>query len=417
LPKFKYTIKDSYGKTLTNVVEDFSRESLIEKLQKQGYFVLKIESVSSEPGIEAAAAAPKKTKEKKFTHKKIKLHDVISFSRQLVTMLESGVTLLRSLEVILSQIESEKLYSVIEQVNRDVEHGSALSEAMAHHPKVFNQFWVSLIEVGEAAGTLPKVLNKLSFYLEQQAHFRSTIISSIMYPVILFFICMGAVSFFALFVGPRFESIFTTMGVDLPLITKILLGTFRFIKEKFLLIIGTIAVAVFLIKRYIQTPSGRFAKEKFLLSLPTFGNIFRLIIVERFTSQMAILVDSGVPILQALDISQRLVDNMTCANVISDIKESVRRGELLAAPMERSEFFPGMAIQMIIVGEETGELSKMLKHVANFYQETVETFMKRLATVIEPFMLVFMGAVIGIIVLAMFLPMFNIAQLGGGGGG
>jgi len=417
LPKFKYTVKDSYGKTLTNVVEDFSRESLIEKLQKQGYFVLKIEAASSEPGIEAAAAAPKKVKEKKFTHKKIKLHDVISFSRQLVTMLESGVTLLRSLEVILSQIESEKLHSVIEQVNRDVEHGSALSEAMAHHPKVFNQFWVSLIEVGEAAGTLPKVLNKLSFYLEQQAHFRSTIISSIMYPVILFFICMGAVSFFALFVGPRFESIFTTMGVDLPLITKILLGTFRFIKEKFLFIIGTIAVAVFLIKRYIQTPSGRFAKEKFLLSLPTFGNIFRLIIVERFTSQMAILVDSGVPILQALDISQRLVDNVTCSNVISDIKESVRRGELLAAPMERSEFFPGMAIQMIIVGEETGELSKMLKHVANFYQETVETFMKRLATVIEPFMLVFMGAVIGIIVLAMFLPMFNIAQLGGGGGG
>ncbi len=415
MPKFKYTVKDSYGKTLTNEVEDFSQESLVEKLQKQGYFVMKVEGVSID--MPSLKAAPPKAREKKFTHKNIKLHDVISFSRQLVTMLESGVTLLRSLEVILSQIESEKLYHVIEKVNHDVEHGSALSEAMAHHPKVFNQFWVSLVEVGEAAGTLPKVLNKLSFYLEQQAHFRSTIISSIMYPAILFFICMGAVSFFALFVGPRFESIFTTMGVDLPMITKILLGTFRFIKEKFLWIVGTIALMIFLLKRYIQTTPGKFAKERFLLSLPTFGNIFRLIIVERFTSQMAILVDSGVPILQALDISQRLVDNMTCANVIAEIKESVRRGELLAAPMERSEFFPGMAIQMIIVGEETGELSKMLKHVADFYQETVETFMKRLATVIEPFMLVFMGAVIGVIVLAMFLPMFNIAQLGGGGGG
>ncbi len=414
MPKFKYTVKDSYGKTLINEVEDFSQEALVEKLQKQGYFVLKIETVSMD--MPSPKAPSPKKKERKFTHRKIKLDDVISFSRQLVTMLESGVTLLRSLEVILSQIESEKLFEVIEQVNRDVEQGSALSEAMANHPRVFNQFWVSLVEVGEAAGTLPKVLNKLSFYLEQQAHFRSIIISSIMYPTILFFICMGAVTFFALFVGPRFESIFNTMNVDLPLITKILLATFRFMKNQFLWIVGSVALTVFLVNKYIQTPSGRFAKERFLLSLPTFGNIFRLIIVERFTSQMAILVDSGVPILQALDISQRLVDNVTCSNVIAEIKESVRRGELLAAPMERSEFFPGMAVQMITVGEETGELSKMLKHVADFYQETVETFMKRLATVIEPFMLVFMGAVIGVIVLAMFLPMFNIAQLGGGGG-
>src|SRR6185295_17173142 len=157
--------------------------------------------------------------------------------------------------------------------------------------------------------------------------------------------------------------------------------------------------------------------EKILFNLPSAGDVYRLIIVERFCSQMAILIDAGVPILYALDITERLVDNHTCAIIVSDIKEAVREGVLLANPMEKSGFFPAMAIQMVQVGEETGELSKMLKHVSAYYQEQIETFMSRFATIVEPFMLVFMGAVIGTIVLAMFLPMFNIAQLGGAGGG
>jgi type IV pilus assembly protein PilC len=233
---------------------------------------------------------------------------------------------------------------------------------------------------------------------------------------VLFCVCLGAITFFALFVGPRFESIFNTMHVELPLITRVLLSTFRFIKQNFLMLVFSVVAAIFLFKKYAKTSVGRAHVEQFLFSMPVFGNITKLIVIERFSSQMSILVDSGVPILYALDITQRLVDNSICANVINDIKESVRQGELLVAPMERSKFFPSMCIQMISVGEETGELSKMLTHVANYYQQTVETFMKRLGTLIEPFMLVFMGGVIGVIVLAMFLPMFNIAQLGGAGG-
>ena len=282
--------------------------------------------------------------------------------------------------------------------------------------KVFSAFWVSLVEVGEASGTMPKVLSKLAFYLQQQASFRSTITSAIMYPAVLFVVCIGAVAFFALFVGPRFEAIFTSMDVDLPLITRVLLVTFRFIKEKFFLILVSLVVGIFLLNKWTQTKPGRLQKENFFYGLPAFGKIYRLIIIERFTSQMALLVDSGVPILHALDISQRLVDNATCSKIIGDIKESVRQGELLVAPMERSQFFPAMCIQMITVGEETGELSNMLKHVAHFYLNTVETFMKRLGTLIEPVMLVFMGGIIGIIVLAMFLPMFNMSKLGGAGG-
>jgi len=302
-------------------------------------------------------------------------------------MMEAGVTLLRSLEVITSQIESERLHKILTQVNRDVEQGDSLSQALAKHPKVFNQFWISLVEVGEASGTMPMVLEKLAFYLEQQSAFKSMITSAVMYPLVLFAVCMLAVAFFALFVGPRFENIFNSMGVDLPLITKLLLNTFRFIKEKFILLILMIGGSVFLFKKWSFTTAGRLQTETFLFSLPTLGKIVKLIVVERFTSQMAILVDTGVPILHALDISQRLVNNITCSRVIGQIKDSVREGELLVGPMERSKFFPSMAIQMITVGEETGELSKMFKHVAAYYQNEVETFMKRLGTLIEPFTL------------------------------
>ncbi len=297
----------------------------------------------------------------------------------------------------------------------DVEQGASLSQSIAKHPKVFNQFWVSLIEGGEASGTIPVVLNKLTFYLEQQARFRSTIISGIIYPMVLFVVCVGAVAFFALFVGPRFEEIFISMKAELPAITSMLLKSFKFIKQKFFYIIGAIIAFFFMFKKFISTYHGKSVWESILFRMPTIGGIFRLIIVERFASQMAILIDAGVPILYALDISERLVDNNTCGIILNNIKEAVRQGELLTAPMERSGFFPAMAVQMILVGEETGELSKMLKHVAEYYQDQVETFMKRVSTVIEPFMLVFMGGIIGTIVLAMFMPMFNLSQISAGG--
>lgn len=412
MPKFRYVVRNAQGQKITADTESYDKNSLVQQLQRQGFFILTIEEQGAYAKPKTSpVAAPKR----KFNHTKIKLNDLITFSRQLTTMLESGVTLLRSLEVITSQVDSQKLYEVLAEVNKQVEQGSSLSEALAAHPKVFNQFWVSLIEVGEASGTMPTVLNKLAFYLEQQAAFRSSIVTAIVYPVVLFGVCLGAITFFALFVGPRFEGIFNSMNVKLPLITQILLTTFRFIKNYFFWIAAGSFGGFLLFKNYIKTPIGKLQYESFMFGLPTFGHIYKMIVIERFTSQMSILIDSGVPILHALDISQRLVDNITCAKIITDIKESVRQGELLVGPMERSGFFPPMTTQMITVGEETGELGKMLKHVAAFNQNTVETFMKRFGTLLEPFMLVFMGFIIGIIVLAMFLPLFNISQLGGGG--
>jgi type IV pilus assembly protein PilC len=411
--KFSYVVKNRDGKTIKNVVEAGSKKDLIENLQAQGFFISEIKELTiTKP---AHTVKQQGAKRKKFTHNKVKPKDLLTFARQLATMLDSGVSLVRSLGVIISQAESRDLFRALSKVRDDIQQGESLSQALAQHPRCFNIFWISLIEVGEASGTIPTVLKKLEFYSEQQLAFRAKIISGLIYPAILFVIMILAILVFALFIGPRFESIFKSMNAELPAITVILLGTFKTIKKYFFVILGGFIALIFIFKQYTKTYSGKLMWENFLFRMPLLGKVFKNIIVERFTSQMTILIDSGVPILFALDISERLVSNATCANIISHIKNGVRNGELLVSPMERSEFFPPMAIQMIMVGEETGELSKMLNHVAVFYQQDVEKFMERFGSIVEPIMLVFMAIVIGLILVAMFLPMFNIAQLGGGG--
>ncbi|MBI3314345.1 MAG: type II secretion system F family protein [Candidatus Omnitrophica bacterium] len=400
---FSYTAKDALGKTRTAIVEALDEQALVEKLQGDGYFVLSVK-----PASPKMAAVQSRVSEG-FTHKKVKIEDMLVFARQLATMLEAGVTLLRSLDVISAQVESKELGRVLKQVRDDVEQGKPLSGSLAKHPKVFSPFWVSLVEVGEASGTMPMVLNKLAFYTEQEAAFRSTIVSAMIYPAVLFFISIGAVLFFALFVGPKFETIFKGMGTELPGLTVAVLGVFYVLKHHFIWIVLTVAGFMFLLRKYIGTDQGRLAFENVMFHLPAVGGVYKLIVVERFASQMAILMDSGVPILYALEITEKLVSNKTCSLIIAQVRESVREGKLLADPMGESGFFPSMAVQMIKVGEETGELGKMLKHVSGFYQRNVEAFMKRFGTLIEPVMLVFMGGLIGTIVLAMFLPLFSLS--------
>ena len=406
MPIYSYTVKDSKGKSKTDIVQSTNEETLIEKLQSEGYFVVKIR-IAMEKSV---LKGDKKGEEFKFDHNKCKIEDLLVFSRQLATMLEAGVTMLRSLDVIVSQIQSRELFMAVTRIHDDIEQGSSLSAALAKHPSIFNQFWVSLAEVGEASGTMPLVLNKLAQHVEQDAAFQSAIISAMVYPMILFVVCMGAVIFFALVVGPKFEDVFNSMHAELPLMTRCLLATFDFIKHYLLFIFGG-GVGIFLfIKAYISTPVGTLQYEKFIFSLPVIGDITRLIVVERFAAQMAILIESGVPILYALEITEKLVGNKTCSLVVAQVREGVREGKGMADALMEAGFFPMMASQMIKVGEETGELGKMLKHVADFYQANVEAFMKRFGTLIEPFMLVFMASIIGTIVISIFLPLFKLGQ-------
>jgi len=408
MPIFSYTVKDSTGKTINDVVSSHSEDALVEKLQGDGYFIISIRLSQQKGDVKAE----KKDAVQRFDHDACKIEDLLVFSRQLATMLEAGVTMLRSLDVIITQIQSKQLFMAASQIHDAIEQGSSLSVALAKHPKIFTQFWISLAEVGEASGTMPMVLNKLAEHVEQEAAFQSAIISAMIYPIILFVVCIGAVVFFALVVGPKFEDVFKSMHAELPMMTKCLLATFDFIKHYLLYIIGGIFGVFFLVRSYISTPIGMLQYEKMIFNLPIVGEITKLIVVERFAAQMAILIESGVPILYALEITEKLVDNKTCGLVIAQVREGVREGKGMADSLMEAGFFPMMAIQMIKVGEETGELGKMLKHVAEFYQSNVEAFMKRFGTLIEPFMLVFMAGIIGTIVISIFLPLFKLGQGG-----
>jgi len=406
MPIYSYTAKDSTGKTKTDIVQAQNEDALVEKLQAEGYFVLKVRLAMEKSVLKG----DKKGTEFRFDHTACKIEDLLVFSRQMATMLEAGVTMLRTLDVIMSQIQSKDLFIAVNKIHDDIEQGSSLSVALTRHPKIFNQFWISLAEVGEASGTMPLVLNKLAQHVEQDAAFQSAIISAMVYPMILFVVCIGAVIFFALVVGPKFEDVFNAMHADLPLMTRCLLGSFDFIKHYLLFIMGGCFGIFMFVKAYISTPMGQLHFEKLMYKLPIVGEITRLIVVERFAAQMAILIESGVPILYALEITEKLVDNKTCGLVVAQVREGVREGQGMADALMEAAFFPMMAVQMIKVGEETGELGKMLKHVADFYQGNVESFMKRFGTLIEPFMLVFMAAIIGTIVVSIFLPLFKLGQ-------
>ena len=408
MPIFIYTVKDNEGKNKTETIQALSEDALVEKLQADGFFIVSIRQASADKPTEKTEK--KKEPEFKFNHENCKIEDLLVLSRQLATMLQAGVTMLRSLDVIKSQIQSRELFMAVKNIHDQIEQGSSLSNALSKHPKMFNQFWVSLAEVGEASGTMPLVLNKLAEHVEQDVAFQSTIVSAMVYPMILFTVCIGAVLFFALVVGPKFEDIFNQMHTQLPAMTKYLLATFDFIKHYFFMIAGGITGTFFVLKGYFSTPLGELQLEKIIYGLPVVGDVTKLIIVERFAAQMAILTESGVPILYALEITEKLVNNKTCGIVVAQVRERVREGRGMADALTESGFFPMMAVQMIKVGEETGELGKMLKHVAEFYQNQVEAFMKRFGTLIEPFMLVFMAAMIGTIVIAIFMPLFKLGQ-------
>lgn len=406
MPYFRFTVRDKQGKKKVSIEESRDKESLVEKLQAQGLFVIKIVP-------ESGVIDRKRRQEQIFKRSRIKLEDLVLFARQLSTMLNAGVPLLKSLEVISSQVESKKFFSILTRVKLELEKGSTLSASFANHPRVFNQFWVSLAEVGEASGTLPLVLDRLAFYLEQKADFERTIMSAMLYPTILVCICIAAVAVFSFLIIPKFNLIFSNFNMKMPALTAVILSLFSLVRQKFLIVVSVLFGAGILFFRYIKTPVGRRQYEKILLRLPILGNFLRNLYIERFASHLSILVESGVPLLYALEISERMIDNLTVGGIINTIKDNVREGKLVAEPMQKTGFFPPMVIQMITIGEETGELGNMLKRVAAFYQSIIETFLKRFAIIFEPVILVFMGVVIGTIVVAMFLPIFDIVTMGG----
>jgi type IV pilus assembly protein PilC len=410
MPKFFYIARDKSGEKKTGFEDAATEEELVGRLQSKGLLIITVTSqLKEQVGLKADVLAKTKFRPR---HSRITSEDLTLFCRQLSTLLGAGVTVLKSLDIISQQVSSRKFQSVIKDLIRSMETGLSFHEAMAKHQKVFSDLWINLVESGEASGNLAIILNRLANYLERLMSFRKKIVSSLIYPVILMIAGLSALLFLTIKIIPTFAEVFKGFNVKMPFLTGVLIAVSAFIRRSLLFMIITVIIGVFLFRKYIATKSGRMWWEKLKFNLPIFGEFFRIIVAERFASEMSTLVESGVPILYSLEITEHSVGNLVMGEIISKIKEGVRAGKPLNQPLEQSGFFEPMAVQMITIGEEIGELSNMFKKLDTFYQEYVETFLSRITAMFEPLMLIFMGLVIGTMVVGMFLPIFQISQIG-----
>lgn len=405
MTKYIYKARNSQGKEVQNTREANSQEELIAHLQNEGLLVTSV--------IEERSAIKRKTMVRRY-HVRVTLDDLIVFARQLATMLGAGVTLLKSLDVLSRQLESKTLLTTVRQIKHDISGGSTFSDAVAKHPKVFSEFWVHVIETGEASGSLPMSLGQLATYLESAEAMRSKVTSALVYPAVLIVMSIVAIAVFTIWIIPIFSRVFDSFDVELPVMTRMVIAFSDVMRKYFFIFIAGFGAAIYIGRKYVQTEIGRLQLDSLKLKIPGLSSLFQRIAIERFASGLGTLIESGVPILFGLDIIGKAMENKVMAAAISEVRESVRQGKGMSAPLEASGVFTPMVVQMIAVGEEIGELGKMLKKIAEFYKERIETTLTRLVTLIEPAVLVFMGVVIGFLVVSMFLPIFQLATLGSG---
>lgn len=411
MPRFFYTVRDNKGQKNSGVEDGFNQEDVISKLQARGFLVVSIIPEAKDEGLALDKVSGSRMK---FKHFGINSEDLMLFCRQLATLLGAGVTILKSMDIISMQVASAKLYTVVRKIIKDMEAGLSLHEAMSKHPAIFSELWVNLVESGEASGNMSMILGRLAGYLERNEAFKRKIISALIYPIILFLAGTGALLFLTLKIIPTFAELFKGFNVKLPALTEVLINISSFIRHYAIFIFLGVGLAVFLFRRYIKTKQGRRNYENVLFNVPVLGDFFRGLVVERFSSEMFTLVESGVPILYSLEIAEHSVGSVVVAEVIRNIKDEVRSGKTLSKPLEKSGFFEPMVVQMVAIGEEIGELPQMFKKINQFYQEYVEMFLTRISAMFEPIMLIFMGGVIGVMVIGMFLPIFQISKIGGG---
>lgn len=412
MPQFAYIARDNKGEKITGSEDANSSEEVVARLQAKGLFTVNVQEGKGE-----AAPEPKresvKFQTKKKMHSGVNAEDMVLFCRQFATLLSAGVTVLNCLKIFLKQVSSRRLFTVISAMVKDMEAGLSLHEVMAKHPRVFSDLWVNLVESGEASGNLAVVLSRLAAYLERSEEFKKKVISAMIYPCILLVAGLGALLFLTVKIIPTFSEMFKGFNIDLPILTVMLMNASQFIRKYMLIILGVLGAGIFFFRQYIKTKPGRKAFENFLFKLPMLGEFFQAMAVERFSSGMSTLVESGVPILYSLEISERSCGNLVLSEIIHGIKDEVRDGKPLSQQMDKSGFFEPMVIQMINVGEEIGELPQMFKKINEFYQDYVSTSLIRFTAMFEPMMLLFMGGIIGLMVVGIFLPIFKIAQIGG----
>ncbi len=406
MPDFLYKTRDSEGNLVQGTMIAEGKSEVIDILQRRGLLITSIEQIIvKERGKKAALSFAKRIS----LSSRVKNDDLCIFARQLGTLLNAGVPLLRSLTVLGKQVSSAPLQDAVEKIKEDIQGGSTLRDALDKHPKVFSKFWVNLVGTGEASGQLPSVLEQISQYFESSGELQRKVVSALMYPAILMMVCTGAILVFVLKIVPVFVSMFAGFGTELPAITQFVVNLSVVLRKFAIPFIILTPISIFLLVRLLHTNKGRLLFDQFRLRLPIFGPLFRNIAIANFAKGLGTMISSGVPILYALEIVTKTVGNKVIEDSLEMVKDSVRDGKSIAEPLEQCGIFPPMVVLMVNVGEETGELADMLKHVAVFYEERIAMVVERLSSLLEPFMLIFMGGIVGFLVIAMFMPIFKLA--------
>jgi type IV pilus assembly protein PilC len=421
MARFNYIALDARGQEASGLVEAPSTNAAISQLRQSGYFPTSVveEAIRGLDGEGTRQRAAKmgsttKPRAKKgivlFARRKVKSKVLMIFTRQLATLIDSGLPLLRSLNVLEKQERDKVMKRTINKVADSVQSGSTFSDALALHPRIFNNLYVNMVKAGEVGGVLELVLTRLSEFQEKAAKIKNKIIAAMVYPGIVMTMAMGIMGFLLVFIVPRFEAIFKDLLGDKPLppVTRFVIGLSGFMQNHGLIIVGMVVAVVFLYKMIGRTRRGRLVIDNLKLRMPLFGDLNRKSAISRFSRTLGTLVTSGVPILQALNITRETAGNAAIALAIARVHDSVKEGESIVQPMEASRAFPPMVVSMVDVGEETGKLPEMLLKIADVYDDEVDNAVVALTSMLEPIMIVFLAVIVGTIVLALFTPLISI---------
>ena len=402
---FAYKVRDRSGQVREGEIEGASTEAVVSTLRARGLTPTQIER-KKRKALSADVKIPGLTG-------RVKGKDIVLFSRQFATMVNAGLSLIRSLTVLTQQVENKALAEILGQVKGSVEQGMSLSGAMENHPKVFSDLYVAMVKAGEVGGVLDETLDRLADILEANLALKSKIKAAMAYPAVVGVLIVGVTGAMIVFVVPVFTNLYNDLGsgAALPLPTQVLVGISVALTQFWYLVFGSLVGGIFGFRRWKSTDSGRNVWDAIKLKIPVFGTLAHKTALSRFSRTLAVLSRTGVPILQAIDIVSDTAGSRVMSKALEDVKASVRQGEALADPLNRHPIFPPMVVQMMTVGEETGALDDMLEKVAQFYDREVDATVSALTSLIEPILIVVMGVTVGGILIALYLPIFNIAGL------
>ncbi len=402
MPVFTYSGRTRTGQVISGQMEAASREVVVAKLRSQQILATAVKAKAKAielriPGFGSGVGDK----------------EIAIFTRQFATMIDAGLPLVQCLEILASQQDNKTFKKVLTEIRSSVEGGTTYAAALRKHPRVFNDLYTNMVEAGEAGGILDTILNRLAAYIEKAIQLKKKVKSAMIYPTTIVSVAITVVVFLLIFVIPTFKSMFEGFGAALPLPTLIVLGASNFVRGNFLYIIGVVVGALVGLRMYYKTAGGRKTIDGILLKLPVFGILIRKVAVAKFTRTLGTLIASGVAILDGLDITARTAGNKVVEEAVVKTRASIAEGRTIADPLKASGVFPPMVVQMIAVGEQTGALDSMLSKIADFYDEEVDVAVSNLTSLLEPMLMIFLGIVIGGVVIAMYLPIFKLVTVVG----